>query len=197
MGGIIERLLPGCDIGEESGAAGDSGFAQLFGFANLAAMACVFVAAHLFGAFGDDRGNGKLAPMAVDGDKGEVGGADVTALSGEVTLDPDLDSNFHGSVIDAVDGRLEDDKVADARGCEEIEMVGGGGDDVAARMAMGGESSGKIDPMHEATAEKSAEWVGVVGEYEFHHLGSGVGDGTGIQIFRKLHVPHWQGRGAL
>ncbi len=146
-------------------------------------MPGVFVAAYFFGSFGDDGSYWKLASVAIDGDKCEIGGADVAALSGKVALDPDLDSYFHGGVIDAVDGRLEDDEVSDARGGEEIEMIGGGGDDIAARMAMRGERSGKIDPMHEAAAEKSAEWVGIIGKDKFHHLGRRVGDGTGVQVF--------------
>jgi hypothetical protein len=61
--------------------------------------------------------------MAVDGDEGKVGGADVTAFPGEVALYKDLDSDFHRGAINPVHGRLEDHQVADTDRNQEIDVV--------------------------------------------------------------------------
>ena len=110
--------------------------------------------------------------MAVYGYVSEIGGADMVAFASEITFHPNLDSHLHGSVEDTVHGGLEDHEIADSNGDEKVQMVGRSSDYVAARMAMGSERTGDINPMHEAPAEQGIERIGVIGQHEFHHLGN-------------------------
>ena len=77
----------------------------------------------------------------------------MASFAGDVALDPNLYTGLHGGVEGAIDGRAEDHEIADVDGNEEVEVIDGCGDDVALGVAMGGESSGDIDPVHEAAAE--------------------------------------------
>ena len=67
-------------------------------------------------------------------------------------------------------------------GREEVHVIDGGGDDIAARVSVSGEGAGDVDPMHEASAEQGVEGIGVVGENDFGHLGLGLARETGLQV---------------
>jgi hypothetical protein len=66
-------------------------------------------------------------------------------------------------------------------GTDEVDVVHGGGDDMGARMTVSGHGAGEIDKVHETTAEKIAQGVGVVGQDDLCHLRLGAGNGA---IFR-------------
>ena len=56
-------------------------------------------------------------------------------------------------------------------------------------MAMGGQSAGQIDPVHQAAAEQRAQRVGVVGQNQFDHLGLRLAHRSWLQnCFVWLHV---------
>ena len=61
-------------------------------------------------------------------------------------------------------------------------MVHGGGDDVGAGMAIGSHGAGEIDKVHQTSAEKIAQRVGVVGQDDLGHLGLGAGDGAKFRM---------------
>jgi hypothetical protein len=74
-------------------------------------------------------------------------------------------------------------------GREEIEMIRGGGDDKAARVAMASERSGDVNQVHQAAAEEIPEWVRVVGKNNLNHFRLGVAHGTGQKsVFRSRHI---------
>ena len=119
--------------------------------------------------------------MTVDGDEGEVGRTYMATFTGDVALNPHLYAGLHGGVEGAVDGRAEDDEVADMNGNEEVEVIDRSGDDVALGVAMGGESSGDIDPVHEAAAKEGSERVRIVRHDDFDHFGLAVANRTGFK----------------
>lgn len=67
-------------------------------------------------------------------------------------------------------------------------MIDGGGNHVTARVAMSGEGSGDVDPVHKASAQKGAERIGVIGENDFHHLRFTFTNGVGLKsVFCSVH----------
>src|SRR5512146_469795 len=65
------------------------------GAAGFPATAGVFVAALLFFRFGDDGRYLDAVAVFVDGDEGQVGGADVAMTVFTEVLDPDFYADFH------------------------------------------------------------------------------------------------------
>ena len=91
---------------------------------------------------------------------------------------PDFDADFHGSGKGAVDAGLEGEQVAEVHRLDEVDVVHGGGDDVGARVTIGGHGAGEVDEVHEAAAEQVAQGVGVVGQDDLSHLRLRAGDGA-------------------
>ena len=52
----------------------------------------------------------------------------------------------------------------------EIKMIDGSGHHVIARMTVRGHGGGKINPVHQAPAQQSAQHVGIVGQNNFGHF---------------------------
>ena len=155
----------------------------------LATEKSVVIAADFVWCF---RLNGRYflaTTVLIDGDEDEIGAGDVKMRAGLRILDPDFNAHFEGSIESAVDTRFEDEQVADVYGLYEIDMVHGRGDDVGARVAIGGYGAGDVDEMHEAATEQVAEGVGVIRKDDFGHLGLGAGDGTDKRIcFSRAHL---------
>src|ERR1700675_3768729 len=142
------------------------------GLANPAAAEGVFVAALLIVSFWYYRRDGQAAATsAIDGDKCQVGGADMTAGLGVVVLDPDFYADLHRRIKHAVDGGAQDHDVADAHGHKKIKMIDGRRDHIVARVPMRGHGRGHVDPVHKTSADEGIERVGVVGEDDLRHLG--------------------------
>ena len=120
--------------------------------------------------------------MLVDGDEDEIGAGDVEMRSGLRIFDPDLDADFERGVEGAIDAGLENEQIADVHGLDEVDVIHGRGDDVGARVAIGGDGAGEVDEVHEAAAEQIAEGVGVVGEDDLSHLGLGAGNGADERV---------------
>jgi len=166
-----------------SGFGGGAVF--VFALAVFTAAASVIVAAGFFFGFGFEFGDGNFAALRVNSDEGEVGRGDVVVSAGDGVFDPDFDADFHGRGEGAVEGRFEDEQVADVDGRDEVDVVHRGGDDVGAGVAIGGHGSDEVDVMHEAAAEQVAEGVGVVGQDYFGHLRlrlGGPADGEGVAV---------------
>ena len=87
---------------DSSVALGRAGFAFGFSPAKFASPPRIVKAALLLGRLGNYRRHRKFAPMPVYGNKGEVGGADMVALSGEVAFHKHLDANFHRGAVNPV-----------------------------------------------------------------------------------------------
>ena len=96
----------------------------------------------------------------------------MAALAGEVTLHKDLDSNFHRSAVDPIHGRLENHQIANPHRNQKIQVIGRGGHNVAARVAMGSKRASNVDPVHEPPTQQGAERIGVIRQNKFHHLGN-------------------------
>src|SRR6202034_3853469 len=122
--------------------------------------------------------DGSAAPLGIDGDEGEIGGGDVVVDTGDGVFDPGFNADFHRGFEGAVDGGFEDDEVADMDGGDEVDVFHGGGDDVAAGVAIGGHGADEVDEVHEAAAEQVAEGVGVVRQDELGHFGLRAGHGA-------------------
>src|SRR6202790_3092738 len=137
--GVNGRLVP------------DSPPAHRFRTAYLPASRGIFVATLLICGLGDDRRDRHAISGSIYGDKGQISGADVTALFGVIILHPDLHAHFHRSVVDAIDRRAQDYEISDSNRHEKIQMINRSRHHVLARVAMSGHGAGKVDPMHEAS----------------------------------------------
>ena len=79
-----------------------------------------------------------------------------------IVLDPNFNADFHRGVKGAVHRRAQDDQIANTCRHQEVKMIDGSGNYILAAVAMGSERAGHIDPVHEATAKKRIERVGIV-----------------------------------
>ena len=70
--------------------------------------------------------------MAVYGHECQVSAAHVTALVRQVMLDRDLYADLERGAEDPVDRGLQYHEITNAAGHEKIQMIDGGGNDVAA-----------------------------------------------------------------
>ncbi len=71
---------------------------------------------------------------------------------------------------------------------DEVDVIHGRGNDVGARVAIGGDGPSEVDEVHEAAAEEIAQGVGVVGEDDLSHLGLRACYGTHKRIgFSRAH----------
>ncbi len=71
---------------------------------------------------------------------------------------------------------------------DEVDVIHGRGDDVGARVPIGGDGAGEVDEVHQAAAEQIAKRVGVVGEDDFSHLGLRAGNSTDERVgFSRAH----------
>src|SRR6202795_1738169 len=97
--------------------------ARRFRPAYLPAARGILVAPLLIRRLGDDGRDRHAISGGIDSDKGQVSGADVTALFGVIILHPDLHAHFHRSVVDAIDRRAQDYESSDSNGHEKIQMI--------------------------------------------------------------------------
>src|SRR5713101_5003658 len=132
----------------------------------LPAARGIFVATLFICRLGDDGHDRHAISGSIYSDKGQISGTDVTALFGMIILHPDLHAHFHRSVVDAIDRGTQDYKISDTNGHEKIQMINGSRHHVLARVAMGGHGSCEVDPVHEASAKKSVQWIGVVRQHD-------------------------------
>jgi hypothetical protein len=109
------------------------------------------------------------------------GTAGVLALTRQNIFGENFHADFHGRMENAVDARLQNDKLADADRRAEIEIVHRGRNDVAIRMAMSGESACDVDQVHHAAAEHIAERIRVVGQNGLDHFRTRGADGLAGQ----------------
>src|SRR5579862_1440688 len=134
-----------------------------FGVTNFAAAAGIIVAALLLLALRNDWRNFQAIAGVVNGDESEVCGGDVLGSVGNIVFDEDFHAHLHRGAKDTVDGGTQNHQVSDANRDEEINVIDGSGNDVAASVTVSSHGSGKIDPVHETAAEQGAERVGIVG----------------------------------
>ena len=162
-----------------------SGFAPSFQFGtpNFAAPTGIFIAAPLLVRLRNHRRNRQALTGTVHRDKSEIGGTDMLRGIGNVIFHVNLYAHFHGCMKNAVHRRPEDHEVSDPDGDEKIDVIDRRGHDIVARMAVRSHCAGKIDPVHEPTAEKSSEWVCIVGQNDFRHFRLGVPNGTSCEDF--------------
>lgn len=73
-------------------------------------------------------------------------------------------------------------------GGQKIDVIHRGRHNVAAAVAMRGHGSGDIDKVHESSTQQIVEWVGVVGEHNFGHLGNRFRNGARRKLFETFHV---------
>ena len=140
----------------------------------LAAKKCVCVATDFVGCIRLHLGQLLPPAMFVDGDEDEVSAGYVQMRACLRILDPDFDADLHRGVEGAVHPRLQDQQIANVDGCDEVDVVHRGSDDVGAGVAIGGHRSHEVDEMHEPAAEQIAEGVGVVGQDQLGHLRLGL-----------------------
>ena len=93
-------------------------------------------------------------------------------------FDPDFYADFNRRVEGAIDAGLENEQIADVYGLDEVDVIHGRGDNVGARVAIGGDGAGEIDEVHESAAQQVAKRVGVVGEDDLSHFRLGAGYGA-------------------
>jgi hypothetical protein len=186
-------------LGGEDGAE----FFLALGFAgtHLAAAAGVFVAADLVFGFGDDLGDFYAVAIVVYGDEGEVGLGDVAKLLLANVFDHGFHADLHRGLEGAVDAGLEDEEIADANGCDEVEVIHRGCDDKGARVAAGSHGADEIHELHEPASEEVAEGVAVGGKDDLAAFGLGGADGTGIGAIGHSSIVIagdciWRGRAA-
>ena len=60
---------------------------------------------------------------------------------------------------------------------EEVNVVHGRSNHIAARVPVRGQGPGYVDEVHESSAEEIAERIGVIGKYDFRHF--------------RLRFTHW------
>jgi hypothetical protein len=125
--------------------------------------------------------------MAIDGNKGQVSGADMTPFASDVAFHPDLYTGFHRGIEGAVDRGTKDNEVANVDGHEEIEMVDGSSDNEAPGMTMCGKCAGNVDPMHQSATEEGAKRIGVVRENDFDHFRLALANRTRIECGCLFH----------
>jgi hypothetical protein len=158
------------------------------GAANFAAATGILVTALLLGGFGDDLRDGQAMTFFVDGHKREVRGTYVLRMLMNIVFDPGLDADLHGSLKDAIHGGAEDDQIADLDRDEEIHVIDRGGDGITARVAVGGERSGEIDPVHETAAQQVVQGIGIVGKNNLIHLRLRIDNGARGEIAIGIHA---------
>ena len=144
----------------------------------FAAAKRIVVAADFVGRFGLHLGQLLPAAVFVDGNEDEVGAGDVQMRPGLRIFDPDLDADLERRVEGAIDARFENEQIADVDRLDEVDVIHGRGDDVGARVPIGGHGAGQVDEVHQASAEQIAERVGVVGQDDLSHLRLRAGDGA-------------------
>ena len=85
-------------------------------------------------------------------------------------------------------------------GSDEVDVLHGSGDDVAAGVAVGGHGADEVDEVHEAAAEQIAQGVGIVGQDQLGHFRLRLGHGArgkrgAVQVHGDLLVSRVQGGG--
>ena len=89
---------------------------------------------------------GNLLPVAilVDGDEDQVGAGHMEhAMPVCGVFSPHLYADFHGSGEGAIDAGLEGEQVAEMHRLDEVDVIHGRGDDVGARVPVGGHGAGQ------------------------------------------------------
>ena len=161
----------------------------------LPAKKRIVITADFVGCFGFCLRNCLTSAVLVDRNEDEIGAGNVEMRAGLRILDPNLDADFDGCIEGTIDAGLENEQIADVNGLNEVDVIHGCGDNMGARMAIGGDCAGEIDEVHEAAAEQVAERVGVVRENDLSHFGLGAGNGThrrvgfsGTHFLDLLHI---------
>src|ERR1700674_6120019 len=90
--------------------------ARRFRPAYLPAARGIFVATLFICSLRDDGRDRHAISGSIYSDKGQISGADVTALFGVIILYPDLHAHLHRGVVDAIDRRAQDYEISDANG---------------------------------------------------------------------------------
>jgi hypothetical protein len=142
----------------------------------LATKLGIVVTTEFVGGFGLDRWDLLPATVLVDSDEDEVSAGHMEVRSGLRIFDPDFNAHFKRCIESTVDAGLEDEQIADVHGLDEVDVIHGRGDNMCARMAVGGDGPGDVDEMHETAAEQVAKSVGVIGENDLSHLRLSAGD---------------------
>src|SRR4051812_33848600 len=138
-----------------------------FRASNVTAASRFVVPALLFLRLWDHRRNGEMASRRVHSNECKVGGTHVLAMIEQVVFNVNLNSNLHRGVEDPVHGRAKDYEIADVSWCPKVKMVNRRRNHVVAAMPMRRHCACEVDPVHEASAQKSSERVSIVRKNNF------------------------------
>lgn len=132
------------------------------GAADVSTASGVIVATLFVGSLGNYGGNRHMPSASVYRNKCQVGGTHMLAAIHNVILDHYFHTYFHRGMKHTIYRRPENYQIADVDWDPEIQVIDRGGDNIISRMPMCRHGSGKVDPMHKASAEQGAERVGIV-----------------------------------
>src|SRR4029077_908295 len=110
---------------------------------DFTAAAGILVATPLLVSFWNDGWYLQMASRSVNGDKCQIGRADVLTTVEQIVLYPNFYSDLHGRVEHAIDGGTQDNQVTDVHGNPEVQMVDGGSNHVVPAVAMRSHGAGK------------------------------------------------------
>src|ERR1035437_9349170 len=164
--------------------------ARRFFPAQLPAVRGIFVAALFFRSLGNDGRDCHTISRGIYGHKSQIGGTDMVTLFGAIVLYPNLHAHLHRSAVDAIDRRAQDHEISDANGHEKIQMVNGSGHHVLARVTVSSHGAGEVDPVHEASAKKRVQRIGVVRQHELGHFRDRFAHWPGASELRFVVVNH-------
>ncbi len=92
------------------------------------------------------------------------------ASFGVIILHPDLHAHFNRSVVHAIDRRTQDYEISHANRHQKIQVIDGRSYDICARVTMCSHGAGEVDPVHEASAEKRIQRIGIVRQNDLGHF---------------------------
>ena len=114
----------------------------------LAAKKRIVIAARLVRGLRLHLRNFLAAAMFIDGDEDQVSAGYVQMRSGLWIFHPDFDTDLERRIEGAIDAGLEDEQIANVNRLNKVDVIHGGGDNVGARVAIGGNGTGEIDEVH-------------------------------------------------
>ena len=130
----------------------------------------VFVSPLLIFCFRNYRRNWHAVARRIDGDKCQVCGADMTFLLGTIIFDPDFHAHFHRGMKGSVHRGAQDAKIADPHRYQKIQVVNRCCHHPLARVPVSGQRAREVDPVHQASAKKSIQRIGIVRQNDFGHF---------------------------